>query len=184
MRAAIDVFAGRGYGGASLREIGTRAGVEKGHITYYFPAKGDLLFEIVGEVHERFADAIAIWPGPTTDPPETRLRRLLRAHAALVCELHLQARVAYENLFFLTPERLQVIVGRRDHYEHELARLVDACRTEGWVADVPTTVLTKVLLGIVNWPYQWYSESGEQSPDEIATVLADRACAALRAPLH
>ena len=178
--AAVDAFAARGYGGASLREIGAAAGVEKGHLSYYFHAKEDLLFQIVDDLHERFVDGIAEWPGPATDDPEARLRRVLQAHVALVCELREQTKVAYESLRYLTPPRRELIVAKRDRYERGLGELIEACRRTGrGLAEVPTAVLTKVVLGIVNWPYHWYSDTGTRSATELATVLATRARAAL-----
>lgn len=179
LRAAIEVFAARGYGGASLRSIGAAAGVEKGHLTYYFRTKDDLLFEIVDDLHERFVDGVGRWPGSAADGPEVRLRRLLEAHVALVCDLRRQTRVAYESFRFLTPERRALVVGKRDHYEHRLADLIDACRPAGAVAATPTFLLTKVVLGILNWPYHWFSPDGGHDRDDVARTIAQQARAAL-----
>lgn len=179
LRAAIDVFAAQGYGGASLRSIGAAAGVEKGHLTYYFRTKDDLLFEIVDDLHQRFVEGMARWPGGSGDGPETRLRRLLESHVALVCDLRRQTRVAYESFRFLTPERRAVVVAKRDDYEGALASLIDDCRAGGAVADAPTVLLTKVVLGILNWPYHWYSPAGGHARDEVARAIAQQARAAL-----
>lgn len=183
VRAAIDLFAAQGYGGASLRTIGAAAGIEKGHLTYYFRAKDDLLFEIVDDLHERFVHGVERWPGPPNDDPELRLRRLFHAHAHLVCELRLETRVAYESFRFLAPERRALIVAKRDRYERGLGELIDACRAGGDVADTPTPFLTKVVLGILNWPYHWFSPTGDRSLEQVGRIVADRARAAL-APNH
>jgi hypothetical protein len=42
-------------------------------------------------------------------------------------------------------------------------------------------VLAKVVLGIVNWPYQWFRPDGALSAGELADLIAARALAALRA---
>lgn len=179
LRAAIEVFAARGYGGASLRSIGAAAGVEKGHLTYYFPTKDELLFEVVDDLHQRFVDGIAVWPGPERGEPEARLRGLLEAHVALVCDLRRQTRVAYENFRFLSADRRAVVIGKRDAYEHHLAELVDDCRPGGRIADTPTFLLTKVVLGILNWPYHWFSPEGGHARDDVARVIAMQARSAL-----
>jgi TetR/AcrR family transcriptional regulator len=65
--AAQEVFAARGYAGASTREIATRAGIGKRMLFYYFPSK-DAVYHAVLErivlglaaVHERFREE----PGP------------------------------------------------------------------------------------------------------------------------
>lgn len=39
LAAALEVFAGAGFAGASVRTIAAQAGIEQGHLTYYFPSK-------------------------------------------------------------------------------------------------------------------------------------------------
>jgi AcrR family transcriptional regulator len=65
--AAEDVFAARGFAAATTREIGTRAGVGKRMLFYYFPTKASvyeavLTRAVVGlvQIHARFRDE----PGP------------------------------------------------------------------------------------------------------------------------
>ncbi len=59
--AAVQVFAARGFSGATTREIARTAGIQKRMLFYYFPTKDDLyravLERIVGAlvgIHERF----------------------------------------------------------------------------------------------------------------------------------
>lgn len=42
LEAAVDLFASRGYAGASIRDIEQRAGVNRGLITHHFGTKDDL----------------------------------------------------------------------------------------------------------------------------------------------
>ncbi|MCU1454124.1 MAG: transcriptional regulator, TetR family [Acidimicrobiales bacterium] len=181
VRAAIDVVAERGYVGASLREVAAAAGIEKGHLTYYFRTKDDLLFEIVDDLHQRFLDGLAGWlAGPEGTAP-AQLRQVLVAHVELVCELTRQTRVAYESMRFLTSERYRTVAAKRFAYERRIGALIERSRDELGVADDATNILTKVVLGVVNWPYQWYDPAGRDSPAKIAQVIADRAMASLRA---
>jgi AcrR family transcriptional regulator len=50
---AIETIAALGYERASLAEIGKRAGISKGNVTYYFPTKNDLIDQTVNEVYSR-----------------------------------------------------------------------------------------------------------------------------------
>lgn len=52
---AIETIAALGYERASLAEIGKRAGISKGNVTYYFPSKDALIDEAVREVYARAA---------------------------------------------------------------------------------------------------------------------------------
>src|ERR687889_1471827 len=71
--AALEVFSGRGYHGASIDEIAQQAGISKALIYEHFPSKKDLhaslLERHVQEIFEALAQAAA---GP--EPGEVRLR--------------------------------------------------------------------------------------------------------------
>jgi TetR/AcrR family transcriptional regulator len=67
VRAAEEVFARRGYAGATTQEIARRAGAQKRMLFYYFRSKEDLYAEVldrflgqVQQIHERFRRE----PGP------------------------------------------------------------------------------------------------------------------------
>lgn len=179
--AAVGVFAQFGFGGASLRELAGAAGLEKGHLTYYFRTKDDLLYEVVAGFHTRFVDSFADWAGSDPDPYE-RLRSVLRHHIELVCLERANTQVAYENMRFLSSDRRAVIVASRRQYEDAMGVLVDECRPTGRIVAVPTSILTKTLLAVANWPYQWFDPDGSETAHGLAAVLADRALAAVASP--
>jgi len=81
LRAAIDIFAERGYFNAQVADVARAAGVAAGTVYLYFRSKDDLLVSIFERsMREGLAGsraAIADLP----DPPE-RLRRLARGHLA------------------------------------------------------------------------------------------------------
>lgn len=47
--AAVQVFAERGFDGATTRQIAAAAGIEVGHLTYYFASKAQLWTAVVEE---------------------------------------------------------------------------------------------------------------------------------------
>ncbi|GAA4638494.1 TetR/AcrR family transcriptional regulator [Actinoallomurus vinaceus] len=49
LEAALTLFAERGYEGTPISQIAERAGVARGLVSYYFPAKEDLLHELLGQ---------------------------------------------------------------------------------------------------------------------------------------
>src|SRR6185436_6698463 len=79
LRAAIDVFAERGYFNAQVADVARAAGIAAGTVYLYFKSKDDLLVSIfersmrVGLAEGRAAVA------DLADPGE-RLRRLARSH--------------------------------------------------------------------------------------------------------
>jgi TetR/AcrR family transcriptional regulator, fatty acid metabolism regulator protein len=81
LRAAIDVFAERGYFNAQVADVARAAGVAAGTVYLYFKSKDDLLVSIF---ERSMRDGLAL--GRTAvaglDDPRERLRRLARGHLA------------------------------------------------------------------------------------------------------
>jgi AcrR family transcriptional regulator len=59
LETALELFATKGYGGASLREIAERLGITKAALYYHFPAKEDLLLALVEPVVEQVEHLVA-----------------------------------------------------------------------------------------------------------------------------
>src|SRR5439155_25451935 len=81
LRAAIDVFAERGYFNAQVADVARAAGVAAGTVYLYFRSKDDLLASIFERaMREAFAESRAVLEG-ISDPCE-RLRRFARLQLA------------------------------------------------------------------------------------------------------
>ncbi|MGH3118132.1 MAG: TetR/AcrR family transcriptional regulator C-terminal domain-containing protein [Gaiellales bacterium] len=79
LRAAIEVFARRGYFGAQVADIARAAGVAAGTVYLYFKSKDDLLVSIFDKtMKEAREEGRAALQG-IADPVE-RLRRIARLH--------------------------------------------------------------------------------------------------------
>ncbi|HEU4322344.1 MAG TPA: TetR/AcrR family transcriptional regulator [Roseiflexaceae bacterium] len=80
---AIDTIAEQGYAQASLAQIGQRAGISKGVITYHFASKDELLGAAAGEILRAFAAFVV----PRMEAEQTvsgELRAFLEANAAFL----------------------------------------------------------------------------------------------------
>src|SRR5438105_9344576 len=81
LRAAIDVFADRGYFNAQVADVARAAGVAAGTVYLYFKSKDDLLVSIF---ERSMRDGLALGRAAVAglDDPSERLRRLARGHLA------------------------------------------------------------------------------------------------------
>ncbi|WP_280350457.1 TetR/AcrR family transcriptional regulator, partial [Nocardia abscessus] len=83
VRAAIDLFAEKGFHGTGVAEIGERADVQRGALYYHIGSKEELLWQILRDYIQRMlADAEQIADGP--DDPVTKLRRLIHSYVRLI----------------------------------------------------------------------------------------------------
>src|SRR5205809_4515549 len=77
LRAAIDVFAERGYFNAQVADVARAAGVAAGTVYLYFRSKDDLLISIFERgMREAIAEGKNVIDG--VDDPSERLRRPAR----------------------------------------------------------------------------------------------------------
>ncbi len=74
LQAALDLFAERGYEGASVRDIAKRAGVTHGMIKYHFEDKDRLWRAAVSFLFSRMAEEIEVTP--PADSPDADFRAL------------------------------------------------------------------------------------------------------------
>jgi TetR/AcrR family transcriptional regulator, fatty acid metabolism regulator protein len=81
LRAAIDIFAERGFFNAQVADVARSAGVAAGTVYLYFRSKDDLLVTIFERTMKEALDEGRAVAAATPDPHE-RLRRLARVHLA------------------------------------------------------------------------------------------------------
>src|SRR5918912_3065961 len=77
LRAAIDVFAARGYFNAQVADVARAAGVAAGTVYLYFRSKDDLLVSIFDRTMREALEEGQAAIGALRDPRE-RLRQLAR----------------------------------------------------------------------------------------------------------
>ncbi len=79
VRAAVDVFAERGYFAARMREVATKAGVADGTLYLYFKGKEDLLVSVLEEYAGEFLQRARRDVSATADPV-AQLRAVVERH--------------------------------------------------------------------------------------------------------
>lgn len=106
-RAAIEVFARRGYFNARVSEIARAAGVADGTIYLYFQGKEDLLIQVFREGMRVFLEALRLELEPIDDP-RAKLERTIRYHLetigrdrdlAVVVQVELRHSLKFMSLF-------------------------------------------------------------------------------------
>lgn len=79
MRAAIEVFARKGYFAARMTDVAHAAEVADGTLYLYFEGKEDLLISIFDDIFTLFTERVQEEIEPLTDPIE-KLRAVIRLH--------------------------------------------------------------------------------------------------------
>jgi AcrR family transcriptional regulator len=173
--AAAKLFAGKGYGATSMRDIAGAVGMLPGSLYYHFASKEELLVAVYAEGVRRIKAALAPALAQPGDPWQ-RLENVCAAHLVGLLEDSDYGQVVIRVRPDDAPDVASQLVTLRDEYEQAFARAI---------FDLPLPprtdrrALRLMLLGALNWSQTWY-RSGRDSPQ----VLARRFVRLLRDPLE
>lgn len=173
--AAAEIFHRKGYHATSIQDIAEEVGMLKGSLYYYIDSKHDLLLEILTDVHtQAFARLQEVVDAESSAPD--RLRAFIVNHA-IYCSNHLTGMGVFLHEYKAVAEPARAaVIEMRDRYETLLRQLIQSGQEDGsFRADADARLTTKLVLGIVNWLYQWYSPGGRLSAEEIGQAMADMA---------
>lgn len=178
LHAAARVFRRRGIGAAGMREIAEEAGLSPGNLYYYFDSKDELLLFCQERTLEHMLAAVDAARAAGQSCAE-QLRAVLRAHVhALLDEL--EGATAHLELDSL-PEALRApMIRKRDRYERAVRGLVAEGAARGEFSPCDAALVTRAMLGAVNWTARWFRPDGAQSAAQVAEAIADYLVKGLR----
>lgn len=171
LRAAARVFRRLGVSATGMREIAEEADLSPGNLYYYFRGKDEILLFCQERTLERLAAGVKAaraipgsWAG--------RLRSVLGSHVHAMLD-ELEGATAHLEIEALPEDMRAAVVQKRDAYERAVRALVAEGIKAGEFASGDTALVTRAMLGAVNWTARWYRHDGAQSVSEIAESLSE-----------
>jgi len=170
LRAAAGVFRDRGFAATGMRDIARAADLSPGNLYYYFKSKADILYFCQDHSVGRMLEAARALRRRRLRPAE-RLRRAITAH--LLCTLdELDGAAAHTEVDALPPGLRRRIVAKRDRYERAVRRMVaEGMRRRAFVKG-DSALVTRAILGALNWTAKWYRPGGRLPPADVADAFA------------
>src|ERR1700731_4933788 len=176
LRAAIDVFAERGYFNAQVADVARAAGVAAGTVYLYFKNKDDLLVSIF---ERSMREGLTLGRAAVADlrDPRERLRRLARGHLArlghdrnlaIVFQVELRQSTKFMERFSSTL--------LRDYLGLIRDAIADGQRAGMFRADIKATVAAKMFFGALdematNWILSRRRYSLEEDADQVVDLF-------------
>ena len=171
IRAAGNVFRRDGYAAATLADIANEAGLARPSSLYYYfdGGKPYILFcchcwanQLLNDCAERVH--------ASSVPADQKLRRLIEHHVRVVTHEHVGA---VPHLVAELPSNYKgVIIDQRRSYEKAVCSIIKEADPPG-VQDLDIGIVTKILLGALNYIPVWFKPSGRLQEHEIQE-LANR----------
>jgi AcrR family transcriptional regulator len=171
LRHSAQIFADKGFEGASIRDISRATGVSLSGLYYYFESKQKLLYliqnhaftSIVRDLEQRLT---------SVESPEERLLLFIQNHVNYFLAHPAEMKVlSHEEDALDEPYKKEVAAMKRRYYKvareifDELAR-----RHSGALLNPRVSVLS--LYGMMNWVYKWHNPKVDPDADQLAETMA------------
>ncbi|WP_327084902.1 TetR/AcrR family transcriptional regulator [Nonomuraea sp. NBC_01738] len=170
VREALRLFAEKGFAGTSIRDLAQACEIRSATLYAHFPAKEQVLAELVGIGHEQHHAGLAAAGG---DDPVSRLRNIVTAHVLTHAEYPLLAVVANNELHALSPEEAAPALLLRADGRRLISEILNEGIAEG-VFDLPDAFLAVTAIsGMGMRVANWYTPDLPYTPEEIAGTYAE-----------
>lgn len=176
LRAAIKVFAGKGYFNSKVADIAGKAGIADGTVYLYFKSKDEILRSIFDRAMEAFISEGKAELAELTDPIE-KLRRIARLHhsrlsadrdMAIVFQVELRGSTKFMREFSAA--------GFADYLEIIRATIDEGQKKSVFRKDIKPIVAAKIFYGaldelVTNWILSKKHYPLEPMADEVMKIF-------------
>ena len=169
---AAQLFAERGFLGASIADLAKACKTSKSLIYHYYSSKEEILFDVMHSHVKGLLDAakeIATSPGDA----KARLRALTGEFMQLYLGAAFRQRVLLNELVHLPKEQRAIVVGIQRRLIEIVESLIAEIRPD-IPARSPLRLPTAMLyFGMINWMHTWLDPAGRAKPARIASLAVN-----------
>lgn len=170
--AAGRLFADRGYGGTSMRDLGKELGLFGSSLYSHVGSKQDLLVEVVRRGAGLFEASAACALSLVAETGAERLRVLIAGHLDVVLDHRDEVRTFLNEAKSLDAGHRAAIVDARNQYEHAFRSVLkDGIADGSFRADLDPALVAIFLLSILNAVDRWFSEAGRISRAQLVDEI-------------
>ena len=166
---AAELFASRGFNGASMADLAATCDTSKSLLYHYYPSKEDLLYAVMlGHIDQLVGDVAAVGASIGQDDAKARLGRILHAFMGHYVGAASRQKVLLNDLGHLPHDKRASIVAKQRGIIAAVQSLVVELNPALAADPAAARVRTRLLFGMINWTHTWYDPAGPVSADQIA----------------
>jgi AcrR family transcriptional regulator len=169
---ALQLYAEKGFLGASVADLAAACKTSKSLIYHYFPSKEDILFEAM-DSHIKTLSNAASGIAAMDSPPADKLRALIHAFMHLYVGAAARHKVLINELYHLPPNRRDIIVGRQRRLIQLVVDLVADIQPQLKARPEMLRPAAMLFYGMLNWTHTWFDPKGPASVDSISELMGD-----------
>jgi TetR/AcrR family transcriptional regulator, cholesterol catabolism regulator len=166
---ATNLFAEKGYGNVTTRDIARAVETNNASLYYYFSNKEALLYEILDDTIMTGLQLLSEIEKTDEDPKE-KLRRILLVHTQAALDYN-KMKLLVHNQESLSREHSEMLDIKQKSYIRILIKVLDDIKKAGGSIDIDTTVCAFAFFGMVSWAYRWYNPEGRIKTDELSEIF-------------
>lgn len=172
LEAASQIFSQKGFQATSMQDIAEAVNIQKGSLYHHYSSKQAILSAVLDRAIKTLSDHMQeVITRPL--PPEEKLRQCIGEYLlVLLKHRNLTAVLLLEHRSLEADLQSHHIMAR-DRYERQWRDLVEAGMAAGAFSPGDAGLVTRSLMGMMNWSITWYRKDGRYSIDEIAAQIAE-----------
>ncbi len=168
VRAAVKLFAGKGFHGTSMRAIAGAAGVSIGAIYHHFSSKDDVFLAILRQEYERRRVAVEELRAQGL-PPREMVQRVARLHFELLGRHQDSVKILSHTLPREHPRLHRQLQALEEEFAGHVARLLEEGMRAGEIRECHAWTAAHALLGMAR-----AVTARALGDDKLATELRQR----------
>src|SRR5688500_17815803 len=168
VRMAARLYARQGFNGASVADLAKACRTSKSLIYHYFPAKDDVLYQVMAEHLDALVEAAR--EATLSGTAEEKLRALTLAFMRLYVDAQDSHKVLLNELDNLAPEARSEVIAKQRRIMSTVEELIRGIRPETGPLALPLTML---FFGMINWTHTWFRSEGRGSADSLADMAVE-----------
>ncbi|WP_042223662.1 TetR/AcrR family transcriptional regulator [Oceanobacillus manasiensis] len=173
IESSLLLFEQDGFHGVTVKQIVENVGTSKGGFYHHFSSKDELLYVIhdtfISYVLEKASIANAIHTSPTL-----KLQAIIKDFVKVFDLYKPHISVFYQENIYLKPHYAKLINEKRNLFKEMIIQAIkDGKKAGEFRQDLSVEITSMAILGMVNWTYKWYKQSGEKSINEIGDIFVD-----------
>ena len=179
---ATEVFADKGYEGASMRDLSRLSGISLAGLYYYFESKEKLLYFIQQHTFTTIIDRLRERLAASADP-ETRIRIFVHNHVDYSVTRQKAMKVlSHEDDVLKNGYGSELAAIKREYYRICVGLVDDLASAEGLksvgpdasaASGITTRTAVMGLFGMMNWIYTWYRPRVDPDAEILAREMSD-----------
>ncbi len=170
--ASAQIFRQKGFHAASMQDIAQAVNLQKASLYHHVSSKQEILLLLLDRALDILIEQTeSVMAQPL--PPDEKLRQAMCVYLQTMLDNFDLAAVLLLEHRSLEPQYHVRHIPRRDRFEHLWRGLIQEGCDLGTFICSDVALVTRSLLGVLNWTITWYSPQGKYSPAKLAEQYAD-----------